>query len=132
VRHAGIDEARLFYAGNDFDGMPDCLARAFDEGFFLFCTPEDVGAHHAHAAGSHVAQALAKPFQTGDRTSRNILVQSPIELEPGTQAHHLAEPIDNDQLAVRVTRDHHVKTVGTEIDRSKYVGDGLRSAPRHV
>jgi hypothetical protein len=25
-----------------------------------------------------------------------------------------------------------VKAVGTEIDRSKYVGDGLRSASRHV
>jgi hypothetical protein len=25
-----------------------------------------------------------------------------------------------------------VKAVGTEIDRGKYVGDGLRSASRHV
>ena len=96
------------------------------------CAPENVGANDAHAAGSHIAQPLAESFETGERPGRDFLVQSPIGLEAGTEAHHLAEPIDNDQLAVRVTRDHHVETVGTEIDRSKYVGDGLRSAPRHV
>ena len=132
VRHAGIDEARLFDAGDDFDGMPDGFARALDERFLLLCAPENVGAHHAHAVGPHVAQALAESFEAGERAGRDILVQSPIGFEAGAEAHHLAEPIDNDQLAVRVTRDHHVKTVGTEIDRSKYVGDGLRSAPRHV
>ena len=98
-----------------------------------FCrAPESVGAHHAHAVGPHVAQALAESFEAGERAGRDILVQPPVGLEAGAEAHHLAQPIEDDQLAVRVTRDHHVKTVGTEIDRGKYVRDGLRSAPRHV
>ena len=71
-------------------------------------------------------------LEAGQRAGRDVLVQPAVGLEAGAEAHHLAQPIENDQLAVRVTRDHHVKTVGTEIDRGKYVGDGLRSAPRHV
>ena len=112
--------------------MANGLARPFDEGFL---SPSRAGTHwchDAHAVGPHVAQALAESLQARQRARRDILVQPSIGLEAGAEPHHFAQAIEDDQLAVRVTRDHHVKTVGTEIDRGKYVGDGLRSASRHV
>ena len=60
------------------------------------------------------------------------LFEPAVGFEAGAEAHHLAQAIEDDELAVRVTRDDHVKAVGTEIDRGKDVRDGLRSAPRHV
>ena len=62
----------------------------------------------------------------------DVLVEPAIGLEPGTESHHFAQAIEDHQLAVRVTRDHHVKTVGAEIDCGENVRDGLRCAPRHV
>ena len=132
VRDAGIDEARFFDAGNDFDRMADGFARALDEGLLAPCAPEGVGADHANAVGPHVAQALAEPLQAGQRARGDILVQASIRLQARAETHHFAQPIEDDQLAVRVTRDHHVEAVGTEIDGGEYVGDGLRSASRHV
>ena len=132
VRHARIDEARLFDAGDDFDRMAERFARAFDEGFLAPRAPQRVGADHAHAVGPHVAQSLAESLQAGQRARRDVLVEPAVGFEPGAEAHHFAQAIEDDQLAVRVTRDHHVETVGAEIDRGENVRDGLRCAPRHV
>ena len=57
------------------------------------------------------------------------LSMRPFSSTPGGQAHHLAQAVDDDELAVRVTRDHHVETVGAQVHRRQNVGDraGLRS-----
>ena len=47
------------------------------------------------------------------------LFEPPVALEAGAEPHHLAQAIEDDELAVRVTRDHHVETVGAEIDRGE-------------
>ena len=113
-------------------GMAERLARAFEEGFLAACAAQCVGADDAYAVGAHVAQPLAEALEAGQRARRNVLVQPPVGLEAGAEPHHLAQAIEDDELAVRVTRDHHVETVGTEIDRGEDVRDGLRCAPRHV
>ena len=81
---------------------------------------------HAHAVGVHVAQALAEALEAGERARRHVLVDAAVLGHAGGQAHHLAQAVDDDQLAVRVARDHHVETVGAQVDRRQYVGDGAR------
>ena len=83
-----------------------------------------VGAHHAHAVGVHVAQALAEALQAGERARRDLLVDAAVLGDAGGQAHHLAQPVDDDELAVRVARDHHVEAVGPEVDGREDVRDG--------
>ena len=107
-----VDEARLFHAGDDFDRMAERLAGALEERLLLVRQPQRVGAHHAHAVGVHVAQALAEALQAGERTCRHVLVDAAVLGDAGGQAHHLAQAVDDDQLAVRVARDHHVEAVG--------------------
>ncbi len=65
----------------------------------------------------HVPQSLAESFQAGERPRRSVLVETAVIADTRSQPDHFTQPVDDDQLAVRVARDHHVKTVGTEIHR---------------
>ena len=72
-----------------------------------------------------------KRSQAGERAGRGLLVEPAVLADAGGQAHHLAQPVDDDQLAVRIARDHHVKAVGAEVDRrDDFVGDGARGHAR--
>jgi len=73
VRHAQVDESRLLHAGNDFDRMPESLARTLEERLLAVRQAQRVGAHHAHAVGLHVTQALAETLQAGERAGRYLL-----------------------------------------------------------
>src|SRR5256884_3806707 len=61
--------------------------------------------HDAHAVGAHVAQPLAEALETGERPRRDFLIDAAVLGYPGREPHHLAQPIDDGQLAVRVTGD---------------------------
>ena len=95
--------------------------------------PQGVGADHAHAVG-RACRAVAGRSARGmpARAPPRPCRAGPSASSPGAEADHFAQAIEDDELAVRVARDDHVETVGTEIDRGKYVRDGLRSAARHV
>src|ERR1700732_2153402 len=66
VRHAQVDESRLLHAGNDFDRMPERLARTLEERLLGVRQAQRVGAPHAHAVGVHVAQPLPETLQAGE------------------------------------------------------------------
>src|SRR6202022_892960 len=83
-----------------------------------------VRANDTHAVRMHVFQALTETLQTRERACGDLLVDASVLFNARSKANHLAQPIDNDELAVRVTRDDHVKAVRPEIDRSEDVGDG--------
>ena len=105
-------------------GWPSA-SRARSRNACLRCaSAQRVGADHAHAVGVHVAQALAEALQAGEGARRHVLVDAAILVHPGGEPHHLAQAVDDDELAVRVTRDDHVKTVGAQVDRREDVGDG--------
>ena len=116
VRHAGVDQPRLFQAGYDFDGMTERGARALEEPALALRAPQRVGAHHAHAVGVHGAQALTESLEAAQRALRGGVVEPAAVAEARGEAHHLAQPVEDDQLAVRVARDDHVKAVGAQID----------------
>ncbi len=126
MRDARVDEARLFHAGDDLDRVSEGLAGALEEGLLAVREPQRIGANAAHAVGVHVAQALAEALEAPERARRHVLVDAAVLGHARGQAHHLAQPVDDDQLAVRVARDHHVETVGAEVHRRKHVGDGAR------
>src|SRR5437879_100862 len=113
VRDARVDEPRLLHAGDDLDRMPERLAGTLEEGLLAVREAQRVRPHGAHAVGAHVAQPLAEALETGERPRRDFLIDAAVLGYPGREPHHLAQPIDDGQLAVRVTGHHHVKAVGT-------------------
>ena len=116
VRDAGVDEARLFHAGDDFDGMAEGLAGALQEGLLAARAAQRVGADHADTVGVHVTQALPEALQAGEGARRHILVDAAVLFDTRTQPHHLAQPVHDDDLAVDVARHDHVETVGSQVD----------------
>ena len=60
--------------------------------------------------------------------SRGGLIQPAAVAQAGGEAHHLAQPVQDDELAVRVTRDDHVKTVGAQVDGGEDVGNDTAAA----
>src|SRR5215472_11978033 len=124
VRDAGVDEARLLHASNDLDGMTERLAGALQEGLLAVRNPQRVGADDAHAVGVHVAQPLPEALQARQGARRNVLIDAAVLGDAGGQAHHLAQAVDDYQLAVRVARDHHVEAVGAQVHRGQHVRHG--------
>src|SRR6266404_2811176 len=72
--------------GNDFDWMPERLARTFEERLLAVRQAQRVGAHHAYAVGLHVTQPLAETLQAGERTGRYVLVDTAVLGHAGGQA----------------------------------------------
>src|SRR2546430_9136743 len=54
----------------------------------------------------------------------HVLVDAAVLGHAGSEAHHLAQAIDDDELAVRMARDHHVEAVAAEVHRRENLGDG--------
>ena len=126
VRHARIDQARLFHAGDDFDRDGPSASRARSRKACLRrAPPQRIGADDAHAVGVHVAQPLAEALQAGERARRHVLVDAAVLLDACAQAHHFAQAIHDDDLAVDVARHDHVEAVGAQIDRRQDVGNRM-------
>src|SRR5882757_3447733 len=75
-----------------------------------------VGADHADAIRVHVTQALAETLEASDGACGHLFVDASVFLNAGAEANHLAQSIDDDELAMRITRNDHVKAVRTEVD----------------
>src|SRR5580704_2879345 len=103
--------------------MTERLARALEKRLLAPRHAQGIGSHHAHAVRVHVAQALAKALKTRKRARGGFLVDATVLLDARSEPHHLPQPIDNGELAVRVARDDHVKTVRSEIDSGENIGD---------
>src|SRR6185437_8779475 len=121
VRHAGVDEPRLLHAGDDLDGVPESLTGALEKSLLAVRHAQRVGAHDPHVVGAHVPQPLAEALQTGQGARRHLLVDAAVLLDARSQTHHLAQAVDDDELAVRIARDDQVETVGAEVYRREDV-----------
>ena len=66
---------------------------------------------------------LPEAFEAAQRALGGRVVEPPAVAQTGAEPHHLAQPVQNDELAVRIARDDHVKTVGSEIDGGEHVGN---------
>jgi hypothetical protein len=61
----------------------------------------------------HIAQTLPKTLKTRQRPRRNLAIEAAISIDTRTEAHVLAQAIDDDELPVTVTSYDQVKTIGT-------------------
>ena len=129
VRDAEVDQARLFDAGDDLDGMAERLFGLREKRVGVARATQRVRADDAHLVRAHVAQPLAKAAQAGERALLARSSRSPSIVEAGGQADHLAQPIDDRRLAVLIARDDHVEAVGAKIDRGHDLGR-LVAGPR--
>ena len=102
--------------------MPEGGTRALQEPALAPCAPQRIGTDHAHAVRLHGAQALSESFEASQCPLRGRLVQPAAVGEAPGQADHFAQSIEDDELAVRMTRNDHVKAVGAEVDGGKHVG----------
>ena len=113
-------------------GKPSA-SRALEERLLAARNAQRVGTDDAHIARVHVAQSLAEALQAGERARRGFLIEATVIADAGRQPHHLAQAVDDDQLAVRIARDHHVKAVGAEIyRRDDFVGGRATATHGHV
>ena len=101
--------------------MAERRACPFQEPALAPRAAQHVGADDAHAVGAHRPQTLAEALETAKCAVRGVAVQ-PVRLaEPRGEAHHLAQPVQDHELAVRMTRDDHVKAVRTEVDGREHI-----------
>jgi hypothetical protein len=127
VSHAEVHEASFFDAGDDLDGVTERRSCAIQESAFATRAPERISADDAHALGFHIAQALPKPLQTFDRAIDCTALEPTLLVETRGKPNHFTKAIYDDDLPVRVPRDHHVEAVGPEIYGSEDIGDGRTS-----
>ena len=92
--------------------MSERGAGALEEPALALRAPQRIGTDHPDAVRVHRAQPLPEAFQTAQSAFRGGIVQAPAVAQPRGETHHLAQPVQYDKLAVRIARDHHVKTIG--------------------
>ena len=106
----------------DRSGMSERGARSFQKPALALCSPQGVGADHTHAVGLHRAQALTEALEASQCAFCRGIIQPPAVTQAGGKAHHFPEPVKDYELAVRMTRDDHVKAVGAQVDGGEDVG----------
>ena len=104
-------------------GWPSA-ARALQEPALAARAAQCVRAHHSDAVGMHRAQPLPESLQTAQRPVDRGIIEPAALVQSRGEPDHLAQPIQDDELAVRVARHDHVKAVGTEIDCREHVRHG--------
>ena len=122
MHHAGINQARFFATGDDFNRKAQRGFGFRHEFFDVFGDAESVGGDHAHLFGLEILQALAKSGQAVERALLRFFAEVFLLVETGGQTHHLFEGINDFQLAVVVFANLQTETVGTQIDGSEHVG----------
>jgi hypothetical protein len=116
--HTGIDEASLFHARDDLDRMSQGFAGSFEKRLLPVSHAQSIRADDTDTGCLHITQTLTKTLEAGNRTRRDLLVDAAILFNAGRKAHHLTETVNDDDLAVRVAGNDHVKTVRPEVNSS--------------
>jgi CelD/BcsL family acetyltransferase involved in cellulose biosynthesis len=80
------------------------------------CESQGIRPDDTHTVSVHIAQTLPETLQAGERSCRDFFVDPAVLFDSGGQANHLAEPINDHELTVRIPRHDHVKAVRAEID----------------
>ena len=120
IRHAvgdaEIDQTGFFTAGHDFDRMPEGLLGRPEKRGRRTQASNRVRGDCAHALVRQNAQALAEARQARQSLVAARLVQAPVGTQARSQAHAVAQTVDDAQFAVLVACDDQMKTVRAEID----------------
>ncbi len=100
IRDTEIDQARFFYAGDDFDWMSQCDACAVEECTAALGASQCIGADDPDAAGIHVVQTLAEALETLQGGVHGSPVQTSGFIETSRETNHFAQTIEDGELPV--------------------------------
>jgi hypothetical protein len=101
--------------------MSESFASALEKRLLTVSHSQCVGADDTHTIRVHITQSLAEALKTRDGPRRDLFVYASVFFDAGRETHHLAQSIDDDELAVRVTRDDHMKAVRPQVDSGENV-----------
>ncbi len=130
MRHAEVDQARLFAAGNDFHLMVDDLFGAANEGGAVARLAQGVGTDDAYRALGQVVDHLREAAQAVQATLHGGLVEQAVLVDAGSQLHLFAESFEDAHFTVAGAREHHVKTVRAQIQGGDH-GKGFSGVLAH-
>jgi hypothetical protein len=115
VRHAQVDEPRLFLARHHLDREPERGLGLDQELARVLGHAQTIGAHRAHRLRRQPAQALAEALERVQRALLRGLVEAFVGGDARGQAHRLAQRVERIDLVVDDAGDLESKTVGAEI-----------------
>ena len=115
MRHAEVDEARLFTTRNNLDGMAERRLGLHDESFGATSVAQCVGTHNPDVVAVQVRESLSKALQTVDGACDDRFRKAVVIVQSVCDAHHLADFVDNLNTTVDLLGDDQVKTIGTEV-----------------
>ena len=122
---AEVDQAGLLAAGDHLHLVVDDRFGAADELGTVARFAQGVGADHAHRAFGQVVDQLGEAPQAVQAALHGGFVEQPLLGDAGGQLHLFAEPFEDPQLAVAGAGQHHVETVGAQVqggDQGKGIG----------
>ena len=142
VRHAKVDETRLFAPANDLHLVAKRPLGRFEEFFAVAGHSQRVGAHHTHVLRWQVTYALTEALQASQGAVRHRWRKFVAGVQPFGQPHHFLVPVHHLQAPVAgrrglggapVAGNDQVKAVGAEIKRGVGLvgGIGLLAVTRH-
>ena len=110
--------------------MTERLLGGFEKGIGIARAPQGIGAHDPHLMRPHVTQPLTEAAQASERAFLARLIEMALLIEPGSEPHHLPQPVDDRRLPVVGTGDDHVEAIGSQVDSGhdlgRLVDGGLR------
>jgi hypothetical protein len=109
--NTGVDEARLFHSRNDLDGVTEGFAGTFQKRLLTVRESEGVRPDDTNAVGVYVPQTLPESLQACESSCSDLFVDATVLLDTGSEPHHLAQAVNNNELTVRIPRDDHVEAV---------------------
>ena len=128
MRDAEVDEARLFAAGDDIDGVTERLASAREKARAILRLAKRVRAGGPHGSGGKLAHPLTETRETGERPLGRLGREISLGVEPFGEANALAQAIEDVNAPFVETRDHEVKAIRTEVDGGDRRRGGLACA----
>ena len=98
-------------------GCPRAFSAAARNGAALVAAAQGIGPHGPDAVRVKAAQALAEALQALDGPLLRRRGQAIQPIQPRTEAHRFAQPVDNLQPPFLKTGHDHVEAVGAEVYR---------------
>ena len=123
VGDAEVDEPGLLAARDDLDGMAEHPLRLAAERLAVAGAAQRIGADRAHRVPGHAAQPLSETAKTGECALDGVAAQPLAVVEPGRQAHRLAQAVHDVEVAAGEPADDQMEAVRAEIDRGEVFGD---------
>lgn len=125
MRYAKVDQARLFAAGHHVDPVAQNLTDLTNELGSIARLAQCIGTDHTHRRLRQTVDQLREPTQAVEPALHRFFAEVAVLAQPGAQLNFLAQALENANLTMVDSCQHHVKTVGAKINGSNQRQFGL-------